>query len=109
MAKTKKDTVSLRNPFTDAFLPRWEEWKAFKKEQFRFTYKPIGEQSAIDELFEFSGGDENIAYLIIKQSKAKGWRGLFELKQQFNGNTTGRITEKPKPTGNVAPGGFGQL
>lgn len=109
MPKTKKDPVALRNPFTDAFLPKWEEWKAFKKEQFRFTYKPIGEQDAIDHLFELSGGDEIRAMMIIKQSKVNGWRGLFELKQQFNGNTTRGITEKPKPTGTVASGGFGQF
>lgn len=109
MPKAKNTPVALRNPFTDAFLPKWEEWKAFKKEQFRFTYKPIGEQDAIDHLFEISGGDEIRAMMIIKQSKVNGWRGLFELKISQNGNTAKRITEKPTATGNVAPGGFGQF
>lgn len=109
MPKEKKAPVALCNPFTDTFLPRWEDWKEFKKEQFRFTYKPKGEQAAIDDLFELSAGNEEYAWAIIKQSKAKGWKGLFDLKKQFNGNTAGRITEKPTPSGSVAPGGFGQF
>lgn len=107
---TKKEVKPFSNPFTENFIPHWERWKAFKKEQFYFTYKPIGEQGAIDELFnDLSGGDEQVAIQIINQSINKGWRGLFQLKNLPNGTINQRNTQKPRPTGNVATGGFGEL
>lgn len=108
MAKKNADNFVVKNPFSSAFFEEWEYWKSFKKEQFRFTYKPIGEQAAIDNLFEISCGNEETAKAIIKQSISNGWRGLFELKTSING-TVKAITQKPNPTGNVAPGGFGKL
>lgn len=107
MAKKTSDFV-LRNPFSFSFYDEWEYWKSFKKQQFRFTYKPMGEQAAIDNLFELSCGNEETAKLIIKQSIANGWRGLFELKTSINA-TIKATTQKPSPTGNVASGGFGKL
>jgi hypothetical protein len=84
MPNAKSKSV-LRNPFSENFIPHWDEWKVYKKEQHRFSYKPIGEQAAIDRLFELSNGNEETAWLIIKEARANGWKGLFELKQQFNG------------------------
>lgn len=86
----KKEPKPLKNPFTESFIPKWDEWKEFKKEQFRFTYKPMGEQSALDDLYELSGGDEIIAHKIINQSRAKGWKGLFTLKNDLNGKANQR-------------------
>jgi hypothetical protein len=108
MPTKKKTDLVLKNPFSEAFMESWEDWKLFKKEQFRFSYKPRGEQAAIDDLFEISAGNEAFAKAIIKQSKAKGWRGLFELKTSPYG-TNKAIPQKPNPTGNVPSGGFGQL
>lgn len=68
-------------PFEDEkFLKAWELWKSFKKEQFKFSYKPIGEQGALYDLAELSGGELQIAIAIIHQSIKKGWKGFFELK-----------------------------
>jgi hypothetical protein len=106
---SEKKEVQLRNPFTENFMPAWDGWKAFKKEQFKFTYKPIGEQAALDALCELSAGNEAMATAIIKQSIANGWRGLFTLKNDLNGKVAQRDTQKPTITGNVAPGGFGQF
>lgn len=108
-SNSEKKGAQFNNPFTENFIPSWDDWKAFKKEQFKFTYKPMGEQSAISYLFQLSGGNEEIAKLIIQRSKAQGWKGFFELPINFNGKITQRITEKPTATGNVAPGGFGQF
>lgn len=105
---TKKPDTPIINPFSNEFLEVWEGWKAFKKQQFRFTYKPIGEQDAIDHLYELSGGNEKMAALIIKQSRVNGWRGLFDLKTSYNEINKG-FTQKPRPSGDVSPGGFGQL
>lgn len=106
---SEKNEFQLSNPFTEKFMPSWDNWKAFKKEQFKFIYKPMGEQSAISYLFQISGGNEETAKLIIERSKANGWKGFFELPINSNGKITQRTTEKPTATGNVAPGGFGQF
>lgn len=105
----KKEVQPLRNPFSENFMPHWELWRAFKKEQFKFTYKPIGEQMAIDGLFEMAGGNEAMAFAIIKQSIKQGWKGFFDLKTESNGKVNQGNTQKPAPAGNVAPGGFGQF
>lgn len=105
----KKETKPLHNPFTENFMPHWEKWREYKKEQHKFVYKPIGEQGAIDHLFEMSAGNEALALAIIKQSIAQGWKGFFDLKTEFNGKVNQGNTQKPTPAGNVAPGGFGQL
>lgn len=109
-SNSEQPPAQLHNPFTENFMPRWEEWKAYKKEQHRFTYKPIGEQAAIDHLYELSAGNEEMAWAIIKQSRANGWKGLFDLKIPYNnGKINKGDTSKPRPTGNVATGGFGEL
>lgn len=103
MATKKKEQKPLTNPFPDEFMTAWDYWKAFKKEQFRFTYKPMGEQAAIDDLFEISGGDPQTAKLIIKQAIVKGWRGLFALREnnQSNGKSN---TEKRKDVADILSG-----
>jgi len=73
--------TEIRNPFsTDFFLTSWQLWKDFKKEQFKFEYKTIGEQIALQELFHLSDQNEEKADAIIRQSISNGWKGLFELK-----------------------------
>lgn len=70
-------------PWTDqVFVDAWNLWKNYKKEQFSFSYKPIGEQSALLNLSELSGGNMEMALAILKQSRDNGWKGLFELKTQ---------------------------
>ena len=62
------------------FADAWQLWKKFKKEK-NFTYKPIGEQSALSHLAEISGGNLTEAIAILKQSREQGWSGLFALKK----------------------------
>lgn len=63
----------------DLFSEAWKLWKKFKKEK-GFTYKSIGEQSALIHLTELSKGDMTTAIAILKQSRENGWSNLFELK-----------------------------
>lgn len=80
---------------SDQFMDAWALWKEFKKEQFRFTYKPIGEQGGLKDLAELSNGSEETAILIIHQSINKGWRGLFKLKtDERTNNQSGEVTRK---------------
>lgn len=81
-------------PFAEPeFLEVWNGWKQFKKEQFRFTYKPIGERGALKDIYDLSNGNMEMACAIILQSIKKGWKGLFELKTNNNGKQTSEITE----------------
>lgn len=82
---TEKKEVQLHNPFTENFIPHWEEWKYYKKEQHRFTYKPAGEMAAIKRLVKLSKGDEAIAIQMLEEASGNGWKGFFELKQTSNG------------------------
>ena len=59
----------------------WEEWVEFRKKEYRLTYKKLGQKKAMDQLIRLSGGDHMQQRLIIEQSMANGWRGLFRLKE----------------------------
>lgn len=60
----------------------WELWKAFRKEQFRTNYKPLGEAAAISKLLRISNNNKENQAQIIQQSIENGWKGLFELKTE---------------------------
>jgi len=91
--KENKEEETLFMPFdSEEFSKMWENWKGYKKDQFKFEYKTkISEQAALKELSEISNSNEQIAMKIILQSISKGWKGLFELKTNLNG--TGQQTE----------------
>lgn len=83
----KESLLQLVFPFdSPEFMTRWGQWKEYKKQQHRFTYKcEKTEQAALKQLGELAGGQEWVALRIIEQSIANGWQGLFELKNQTNG------------------------
>ncbi len=90
IVKDKSKDKEIIYPFdSKEFIKAWDLWKEFKKEQFKFTYKPIGEQSALKDISEISQLNEDTAIKIINQSMVKGWKGLFEFKDgKSNSNTT---------------------
>ncbi|MBO4787075.1 MAG: hypothetical protein J5510_08410 [Prevotella sp.] len=61
-------------------------WLRYKHDELKFTYKT---QSSLEicyrDLKAKSGGDNNIAMAIVEQSVANGWKGLFKIKQNYNG------------------------
>lgn len=63
-------------------LDAWELWKAFRKEQYRTIYKPLGEAAAISKLLRISNNNKEHQAQIIQQSIENGWKGLFELKTE---------------------------
>lgn len=84
----KDEKPKIEYPFhSDEFYQCWNRWKQYKKEEWRFYYKSaISEQSALDDLRKISNGNEHTAIDIIGQSLAKGWQGLFPIKNNNNGN-----------------------
>lgn len=64
-----------------AFTEAWKLWTDYKKQQFNYTYKAIGEQGALKDLADLSGGDMSKAIAVIHQSIKKGWKGFFPLQE----------------------------
>lgn len=78
----------------ESYKPIVEEWLAYKKEK-RQTYKPKGMEQMLKRLYALSGGDAAKARLIVEQSMANNWTGLFELKDNGN-NRTGHSREQQR-------------
>jgi len=60
----------------------WSDYLAHRKELDRFTYKSA--QSAaqgVISLIEATNGNADMAMAVVKQSRGKGWKGLFSIKQ----------------------------
>ena len=55
----------------------WKKWRAYRKETFRLTYKPIGEKAAIGKLMRLSQGCHEVQEQIIQQSIENGWKWIF--------------------------------
>lgn len=81
----------------------WEEWKAYRRENRFKAYAPTerSEGAAITELINLSGGDRQRQMMIVKQSMAKGWKGLFELK---DGSGRRDINVMSQPDNQIPPG-----
>ena len=65
----------------------WKKWRAYRKETFRLTYKPIGEKAAIGKRMRLSQGCHEVQEQIIQQSIENGWKGIFDLKEQKQSKT----------------------
>lgn len=84
-SKEEKGGDNIVFPFdTPEFLEAWKIWKKYKREQFKFSYKPSSEQGALTKLSKLTD-DPVEAAEIIMQSIENGWKGLFELKPGHNG------------------------
>ncbi len=64
------------------FLPIVQDWFAYKKEK-KQTYKERGAKMFYSQLLNLSNNDAEIAKLIIEQSMANNWAGIFPLKNQI--------------------------
>ena len=83
-----KDLIKLNNNnYIDQLeelginIEAWLYWKAYRKEQFRLTYKPMGEKAALKKLLRLSNNNKELQLKIIEQSVENSWKGLFELKE----------------------------
>lgn len=75
-------------PFdSEKFKEAFGLWIKFKKQQFNFTYKQIGLQGVLNDLGELSDGDEGKAIKLIHHAIKKGWKGIYDIKNDDNGNS----------------------
>jgi len=63
-------------------IEAWNEWKAYRRENKMKAYKPSArsEGVAVNNLIKLSKGDHHTQLLIVQQSMANGYQGLFEVK-----------------------------
>lgn len=59
------------------------KWLAFKREK-RQTYKPRGLETLKTKLFNLSKGNGKVAMMIVEQSMANNYAGLFPLKEGYS-------------------------
>ena len=68
------------------FIPVVEKWLLYKKEKKQEYKGQTSINTFCKKLIEYSNGDPIIAEAIIEQSIANNWAGIFELKNNNNGN-----------------------
>lgn len=73
---------------SDPMTPVFIQWLDYKKERKEAYKSERGIKAALEELRNLSGNDPDKAQLIIKQSFARNWAGMFELKNYGNSRPT---------------------
>lgn len=73
-------------PFpSDEFVRLWGEFKVYRKEQHKFTYKSVRtEQGALNTLAKIAK-DEDEARTIITRTIGNGWKGFYPIKHEGGG------------------------
>lgn len=71
-------------PFSTTFQTAWDEWLQYRKERKLPKYTPTGLKRTITHLLNISGNNEQTAILIVEQSIAQNYQGLFPLKNNFH-------------------------
>ena len=79
----------------DDFLPIVQDWLAYKKEK-KQTYKQRGAKMFYSQLLNLSNKDAEVARLIIEQSMANNWAGIFALRNNHNANQFKSINQCQK-------------
>jgi len=100
--KTNKDKKEIKEKsdvdlsfVADDFLPIVQDWLAYKKEK-KQTYKQRGAKMFYSQLLNLSNNDAEVARLIIEQSMANNWAGIFALRNNHNANQFKSINQCQK-------------
>ena len=84
----------------------WSDYLLHRKEIRVKPYRSAkSEAEAIRDFFKEAGGKSEIAQAIVNQSRAKGWTGLFKLKDRSNDNGNIRHNTNPGNGGDFFGGG----
>ena len=100
-SNTKRAQARVREgvvfPFDeDSFRSAWAMWLVDRAERRLKRYTTRGEQAALHNLHNISGGDPQTAVAIIHQSIQHSWHGLFQLKPTKSAHAAG-----PKDDGRI--------
>lgn len=80
-----------------SFVPIMEEWLAYKKKRKESYKTEASVRKCYQNLVKLSDNNSAVAQLIVDQSIANNWAGLFQLKQNggFIQKNIGRVSTKP--------------
>ena len=80
-----------------SFVPIMEEWLAYKKKRKESYKTEASVRKCYQNLVKLSDSNSAVAQLIVDQSIANNWAGLFQLKQngEFIQKNIGRVSTKP--------------
>ena len=82
MEKKTKKRKSVELDFSKVgndLMPIVKKWLKYKSEKGQ-SYKPTGFSTFINKLLKLSGGNVDTARMIIDESIANNWAGIFPLK-----------------------------
>ena len=76
----------IKTVFSENFISIWSIWIEYKRSELRQTYKTTKSQiQAFKHLVEISNGKSEDAEKIINNSIGNHYKGLFPLKNEYNG------------------------
>ena len=81
---------------SNVFLKLWNIWKKDRANRGVKKYTEVGEQAALKKLQDESNNDENTALIMIKNSIANGYQGIFPIKNNGKNNTAPQEFDKSK-------------
>jgi len=91
----------------------WDLWLNYKKEQFKFTYKPIGEKGAFKELMRISEMNYERAIQLIEYAIAHTWQGFYlpkeGLNDEKNKGNSGKIVSESEARLRSSTGGLSSI
>lgn len=74
-----------------AFLESFETWMTYKSERKESYKSDLSKKTFYNNLIKLSNNNPETAKLIIEQSIANNWAGIFELKITPNGNKANQM------------------
>jgi hypothetical protein len=80
---------------SEVFMKSWNEWEVFRKEK----KQPVTHSTALKQNSFLKKFPESMAIEIINQSIEKGWTGLFEIKNSYNGTNSKQSKNGSKSAG----------
>lgn len=92
----RKESIELIYPFeSDAFRTAWDEWKEYKKKELKQSYKTtISEGKVLNQLKRESGDSESVAIQMIEQAIVRGWKGIYQIKNENKNGTETRTSSQ---------------
>ena len=79
-----KEKPSFVDPAFEVVFSTWLEYKHQRRESYK---SDLSLKSCYNKLVKLAGGDPAVAMMIVEQSMANNWAGLFPLKNETNNGT----------------------
>ena len=77
------DPCEIKFPFrTEALIEMWKRWKNYLSEQHGQSMGTYSEQSALEQLQEFSKGDEERAVKFLRYAMTNRYKNFFAIEEK---------------------------